>query len=46
MQKVDSGDRKLSEEEKVLENLKTECNDTNAKIQSLHAETESMRALV
>ncbi|XP_017326936.1 phakinin [Ictalurus punctatus] len=43
--KVDSGDRKLSEEEKVLENLKTECNDTNAKIQSLHAETESMRAL-
>ncbi|XP_026793009.3 phakinin isoform X1 [Pangasianodon hypophthalmus] len=43
--KVDSVDKKLSQEEKVLENLKTECNDANAKIQSLHAETESMRAL-
>ncbi|XP_027025311.2 phakinin [Tachysurus fulvidraco] len=38
-------DKKLSREEKELENLKTECTDANAKIQSLHAETESMRAL-
>ncbi|KAF7706103.1 phakinin [Silurus meridionalis] len=43
--KVDDEDKKLSEEEKLLENLKTECNDANMKIQSLHAETESMRAL-
>lgn len=46
MQKADSVGKELSQEEKVLENLKTECNDANAKIQSLHAETESMRALV
>ncbi|KAK3546128.1 hypothetical protein QTP70_024492, partial [Hemibagrus guttatus] len=43
--KVDSVDKKLSQEEKELENLKTECTDANTKIQSLHAETESMRAL-
>lgn len=46
MQKEDSEDKKMSEEEKLLENLKTECNDASAKIQSLQAETESMRALV
>ncbi|GAA6108416.1 phakinin [Tachysurus ichikawai] len=43
--KEDNVDKKLSQEEKELENLKTECTDANAKIQSLHAETESMRAL-
>lgn len=46
LQKEDNVDKKLSQEEKELENLKTECTDANAKIQSLHAETESMRALV
>lgn len=46
MQKADSVGKKLSQEEKELENLKTECNDVNTKIQTLHAETESMSALV
>lgn len=45
-QNMDKVDKKLSQEEKVLENLKTECNEANIKIQNLHAETESMRALV
>ncbi|KAF5904114.1 phakinin, partial [Clarias magur] len=40
-----SVDKKLSKEEELLENLKTECYDANAKIQRLHAETESMSAL-
>ncbi|XP_039609393.1 phakinin [Polypterus senegalus] len=35
----------LSQEEETLESLKTECNETGCKIQSLQAETESMRAL-
>ncbi|XP_063075579.1 phakinin isoform X1 [Engraulis encrasicolus] len=35
----------LSREERELERLKTECNDAACKIQSLQAETESMRAL-
>ncbi|KAM6962621.1 phakinin [Aplochiton taeniatus] len=36
---------KLSREEEELETLKTECNHTGCKIQSLQAETESVRAL-
>ncbi|XP_041697463.1 phakinin-like [Coregonus clupeaformis] len=36
---------KLSREEEELESLKTECNDAGCKIQSLQAETESIRAL-
>uniref|UniRef100_A0A8C9TMY4 Beaded filament structural protein 2, phakinin n=1 Tax=Scleropages formosus TaxID=113540 RepID=A0A8C9TMY4_SCLFO len=36
---------KLSREEEELESLKMECNDAGCKIQSLQAETESMRAL-
>ncbi|TSK82147.1 Phakinin [Bagarius yarrelli] len=43
--KEDSQDKKLSQEEKVLENLKTECNEIYAKIQRLQAETESIKAL-
>ncbi|KAK7159347.1 hypothetical protein R3I94_005622 [Phoxinus phoxinus] len=35
----------LSREEEELECLKTECNDAGCKIQSLQAETESIRAL-
>ncbi|CAM9112370.1 unnamed protein product [Lampetra planeri] len=35
----------LSPEEKQVEALKSECNDTGCKIQSLQAETESIRAL-
>ena len=37
---------KLSREEEELESLKTECNDAGCKIQSLQAQTESIRALV
>uniref|UniRef100_A0A4W6CLF9 Beaded filament structural protein 2, phakinin n=1 Tax=Lates calcarifer TaxID=8187 RepID=A0A4W6CLF9_LATCA len=37
---------RLSPEEEQVETLKAECNDTGCKIQSLHAETESIRALV
>ncbi|KAK2900851.1 hypothetical protein QQF64_015091 [Cirrhinus molitorella] len=36
---------KLSQEEKELESLKTECSEAGCKIQSLQAETESIRAL-
>ncbi|CDQ77479.1 unnamed protein product [Oncorhynchus mykiss] len=36
---------KLSREEEELESLKTECNDAGCKIQSLQAQTESIRAL-
>ncbi|XP_077087188.1 phakinin [Siphateles boraxobius] len=36
---------KLSRGEEELESLKTECNDAGCKIQSLQAETESIRAL-
>ncbi|KAJ8397412.1 hypothetical protein AAFF_G00439610 [Aldrovandia affinis] len=42
---VDSLNSKLSREEEELESLKTECSDAGCKIQSLQAETESMRAL-
>ncbi|XP_051555940.1 phakinin-like isoform X2 [Myxocyprinus asiaticus] len=43
--KADSVNSKLSQEEEELECLKTECNDAGCKIQSLQAETESIRAL-
>nr|XP_046216507.1 phakinin [Oncorhynchus gorbuscha] len=36
---------KLSREEEELESLKTECNDAGCRIQSLQAQTESIRAL-
>ncbi|XP_067219426.1 phakinin isoform X2 [Chanodichthys erythropterus] len=42
---ADSVNSKLSKEEEELESLKTECNDAGCKIQSLQAETESIRAL-
>ncbi|XP_058612593.1 phakinin isoform X3 [Onychostoma macrolepis] len=42
---ADSVNSKLSQEEEELESLKTECNDAGCKIQSLQAETESIRAL-
>lgn len=42
---AESVNSKLSREEEQLEHLKTECNDAGCKIQSLQAETESMRAL-
>uniref|UniRef100_A0A8C1UQ53 Beaded filament structural protein 2, phakinin n=1 Tax=Cyprinus carpio TaxID=7962 RepID=A0A8C1UQ53_CYPCA len=42
---ADSVKSKLSREEEELESLKTECNDAGCKIQSLQAETESIRAL-
>ncbi|ROL44558.1 Phakinin [Anabarilius grahami] len=42
---ADSVNSKLSREEEELESLKTECNDAGCKIQSLQAETESIRAL-
>lgn len=37
---------RLSLEEEQVEALKAECNETGCKIQSLQAETESIRALV
>lgn len=37
---------KLSPEEEQVEALKAECSETGCKIQSLQAETESIRALV
>ncbi|XP_028833627.1 phakinin isoform X2 [Denticeps clupeoides] len=43
--KADSVNSKLSREEEELESLKTECNEAGCKIQSLQAETESMKAL-
>lgn len=46
VQQADSVNSKLSQEEEELESLKTECNDAGCKIQSLQAETESIRALV
>ncbi|XP_062386419.1 phakinin isoform X2 [Sardina pilchardus] len=42
---ADSLNSKLSREEEEMEGLKSECNDAGCKIQSLQAETESMRAL-
>ncbi|XP_018613065.2 phakinin [Scleropages formosus] len=42
---AESVETKLSREEEELESLKMECNDAGCKIQSLQAETESMRAL-
>lgn len=38
--------KRLSPEEEQVEALKAECNETGCKIQSLQAETESIRALV
>lgn len=46
VQQADSLNSKRSPEEEELESLKTEYNDASCKIQSLQAETESMRALV
>jgi len=46
VQQAHSVNSKLSREEEELESLKTECNDAGCKIQSLQAETESIRALV
>lgn len=46
VQQDEKGTSKLSREEEELESLKTECNDAGCKIQSLQAETESIRALV
>ncbi|XP_051985034.1 phakinin-like [Xyrauchen texanus] len=43
--KADSVNSKLSREEEEFEHLKTDCNDAGCKIQSLQAETESIRAL-
>lgn len=45
LQETQCGSR-LSPEEEQVEALKAECNDTGCKIQSLQAETESIRALV
>ncbi|XP_051990556.1 phakinin-like [Xyrauchen texanus] len=42
---ADSVNSKLSREEEELKCLKTECNGAGCKIQSLQAETESIRAL-
>nr|XP_006634556.1 PREDICTED: phakinin isoform X2 [Lepisosteus oculatus] len=41
----ESTNTKLSKEEEKVESLKMECSDLGCKIQSLQAETESMRAL-
>lgn len=38
--------KRMSPEEEQVEALKAECNETGCKIQSLQAETESIRALV
>lgn len=46
VQQTDNVTSKLSQEEEELESLKTECSDAGCKIQSLQAETESIRALV
>ncbi len=46
VQQADSVNSELSREEEELESLKTECNNAGCKIQSLQAETESIRALV
>lgn len=45
-QQAETVNSKLSREEEQLETLKIECNDAGCKIQSLQAETESIRALV
>uniref|UniRef100_A0A8C4RNY1 Beaded filament structural protein 2, phakinin n=1 Tax=Erpetoichthys calabaricus TaxID=27687 RepID=A0A8C4RNY1_ERPCA len=45
LKQPESVNAELSQEEEELESLKTECNETGCKIQSLQAETESMRAL-
>lgn len=37
---------KLTREEEEIQTLKTDCNDSGSRIQSLQAETESLRALV
>ncbi|TRY91223.1 hypothetical protein DNTS_035560 [Danionella cerebrum] len=42
---AESLNSKLSREEEEMERLKTECNEAGCKIQSLQAETESIRAL-
>uniref|UniRef100_A0A8C2H3R3 Phakinin-like n=1 Tax=Cyprinus carpio TaxID=7962 RepID=A0A8C2H3R3_CYPCA len=42
---TDNVTSKLSQEEEELESLKSECSDAGCKIQSLQAETESIRAL-
>ncbi|XP_041096683.1 phakinin isoform X1 [Polyodon spathula] len=44
-QQSESVNAKLSQKEEEVESLRTECNDIGCKIQSLQAETESMRAL-
>ncbi|XP_058878642.1 phakinin-like isoform X2 [Acipenser ruthenus] len=41
----ESVNAKMSQKEEEVELLRTECNDIGCKIQSLQAETESMRAL-
>lgn len=46
MQEAQCVSSRLSPEEEQVEALKAECNDTGCKIQSLQAETESIRALV
>ncbi|XP_066545633.1 phakinin isoform X2 [Amia ocellicauda] len=43
--KSDSMNAKLSRDEEEMETLKIECSEMGCKIQSLQAETESMRAL-
>ncbi|MGH0150931.1 UNVERIFIED_CONTAM: hypothetical protein FKN15_042847 [Acipenser sinensis] len=44
-QRSESVNAKMSQKEEEVESLKTEFNDIGCKIQSLQAETESMRAL-
>lgn len=46
MQEAQSVGSRLSPEEEQVEALKTECSEVGCKIQSLQAETESIRALV
>ncbi|XP_064202264.1 phakinin isoform X1 [Anguilla rostrata] len=45
LKQTDSPTTKLTREEEEIEGLKSECNDSGCKIQSLQAETESLRAL-
>ncbi|XP_062849065.1 phakinin [Trichomycterus rosablanca] len=42
---MDNVNKERSQEEAELENLKTDCKDANARIQSLQAKIESIRAL-
>lgn len=46
LQEAECVTKRLSPEEEQVEALKAECNETGCKIQSLQAETESIRALV